>query len=51
MPRGLTTELLSRLEAVGLPTHSHFIGTTDFFNHLINDKNHDGVLNLVALEK
>ncbi|MDN6491525.1 MAG: 3-dehydroquinate synthase, partial [Leuconostoc sp.] len=27
-------------------------GTTDFFNHLINDKkNHDGVLNLVALEK
>ncbi|MFT8853336.1 MAG: 3-dehydroquinate synthase [Leuconostoc suionicum] len=52
MPRGLTTELLSRLEAVGLPTQSHFIGTTDFFNHLINDKkNHDGVLNLVALGK
>ncbi|TYC46938.1 3-dehydroquinate synthase [Leuconostoc litchii] len=51
MPKGMTDELLSRLEAVGLPTQSEFIGTTHFFDRLINDKkNHGGVLNLVALE-
>lgn len=48
----LTNALKARLEAVGLPTSSNLIGTSEFFDHLINDKkNRGGILNLVALKK
>jgi len=51
-PNALAIDLKARLEAVGLPTSSKLIGTSQFFDHLINDKkNRGGVLNLVVLEK
>ncbi|MQS89756.1 3-dehydroquinate synthase [Companilactobacillus mishanensis] len=49
-PKHVTEDIRKRLEAVGLPTSSKLIGTSEFFDHLKNDKkNQHGILNLVAL--
>ncbi|WP_300562318.1 3-dehydroquinate synthase [Companilactobacillus sp.] len=50
-PENVTSEIKSRLDAVGLPTSSNLIGTPEFFDHLKNDKKNDHeTLNLVALK-
>lgn len=50
-PETVTSEIKSRLDAVGLPTSSNLIGTPEFFDHLKNDKKNDHeTLNLVALK-
>ncbi|WP_125565542.1 3-dehydroquinate synthase [Companilactobacillus insicii] len=50
--KGITKKLSTRLTEVGLPTDSSLIGTTEFFEHLKNDKKNDGKnLNLVVLSK
>lgn len=49
-PQSVVDGILTRVEAVGLPTSSNLIGSPEFFDHLKNDKKNDhGTLNLVAL--